>query len=79
MAMCSYSIWAMPKGAVAEKLQGEINYFGSKFHAPVFRPHVTITGGINLTQDEVLKQARDLASRIKVLIANRTQTPFESR
>lgn len=62
----SYSIWVMPRGPLAEKLHAEIKGLaGRTSGAPVFQPHVTLLGGIHATEADVLRQAQELAARLK--------------
>ena len=54
-------------GPLAEKLHAEIKGLaGRTSGAPVFQPHVTLLGGIHATEADVLRQAQELAARLKV-------------
>lgn len=64
--MHSWSFWAMPKGALAAELQGEIDCLAARFSdAPRFPPHVTLVGAVEMTEERVLAAARALAARLE--------------
>ncbi|KAL4420042.1 hypothetical protein ABPG77_007481 [Micractinium sp. CCAP 211/92] len=65
-SVSSYSIWVMPRGSLADKLHAEIKGLAGRTPgAPVFQPHVTLLGGIQATEADVLHRAQQLAARLK--------------
>lgn len=56
-----------PEGSLADKLHAEIKGLAGRTPgAPVFQPHVTLLGGIQATEADVLHRAQQLAARLKV-------------
>lgn len=53
-------------GILAQQLQQQINQVAEEFGAPAFEPHVTLLGGVQRPEAEVLTVAADLAARLKV-------------
>ncbi|PSC67618.1 poly(A) RNA polymerase GLD2 [Micractinium conductrix] len=62
----SYSLWAMPRGPLADRLGSEIRALAAATPgAPPFAPHVTLLGGIRTTEADVLARAKRLAAELK--------------
>ena len=59
-----YSIWLEPEGEVKEKLSGVIENLAREYSTPVFAPHVTLVGGLQGTDREVIRFTRELTSKI---------------
>ena len=54
-------------GPLAEQLAAEIERLADRFpDAPRFPPHVTLVGGVEMGEQEILSAARQLAARLKV-------------
>ena len=53
-------------GALGDRLQQEINYLADAYSGPTFPPHVTLIGGVNGSEAEVMKSAHELAANLKV-------------
>ena len=65
-----YSLWLMPRGRIAEELQKLIADLSMKYKTPVFQPHVTLIGELNLPKARAVNRTKELVDRI---------TPFEIR
>ena len=59
-----YSLWLMPEGKDKEKLQIMIRELSDKYTTPVFPPHITLIGGINLDKEDVVEKTRQLSERL---------------
>ncbi|GIL83708.1 hypothetical protein Vretimale_10495 [Volvox reticuliferus] len=61
----SYSIWAMPKGKLADQLRGEIAHLAQRHGGPAFPPHVTVLGDIERPREEAQALMKELAAQVK--------------
>jgi 2'-5' RNA ligase len=59
-----YSLWLMPHGRLAEKLQKLIADLSMKHATPCFPPHVTLIGSINITRTEAVAKTTTLGRKI---------------
>ena len=55
-------------GQLAQQLQQQIDSIAAESGAPVFEPHVTLIGGVQKPEAEVMSIAADLAARLQVCI-----------
>lgn len=63
----SYSLWLMPKGVTADRLQKEIDTLASAYPgAAHFAPHVTLLPDIRIPGDECIEKAKEITERVKV-------------
>ncbi len=62
----SYSLWVMPAGQQAERLQSEIDTLAASHNGPNFEPHVTVLPDIKRPREEVIAICQKLASQLKV-------------
>lgn len=62
----SYSLWVMPSGEQAERLQSEIDMLAAAQNGPHFEPHVTVLPDIKRPREEVVAICEKLASQLKV-------------
>ncbi|GFR44091.1 hypothetical protein Agub_g5253 [Astrephomene gubernaculifera] len=58
------SLFAVPKGALAQQLTDEISHLAHREAAPPFPPHVTVAGAAK-SRAEALQLAEQLAGRVK--------------
>ena len=58
-----YSLWFMPDGSVYDKFETIIKDLAKKYNAPIFKPHVTLIGGI--TDKDVFEKTELLSKKIK--------------
>lgn len=56
-----YSLWLKPEGAVYDRLSGLIEELAREFHSPVFEPHVTLLGGLNLNGSKIQEKLKKIA------------------
>lgn len=73
-----YGLWLQPTGKSYEDLQNLINELARKFDCPVFEPHVTLLGGIDVNLEELISKTEKLAklsSSFKIKLEN---TSFSS-
>lgn len=56
-----YSLWLMPEGVVYTRFLEIINQLAEEFSAPVFEPHVTLLGGIEGVEEDILSKTQKLA------------------
>ncbi len=60
----TYSLWLEPSGNVAYKLQERIKKLSKEKDTPLFSPHVTLLGGLNSSETELIPLANTLASSV---------------
>lgn len=56
-----YTLWLMPKGKIYTKFVQLIKKLGTEYGGPVFEPHVTLLGDIELTEPVMIKRTQQLA------------------
>lgn len=55
-----YNLWLMPKGEVYKKFADLIKKLGGEYGGPMFEPHVTLLGDIELPETEMIKRTEQL-------------------
>ena len=61
-----YHLFFMPSGELADNLQHIINEFSKKYQGPIFKPHITLLGGISgAYEGEVVAKTKQLAGMMK--------------
>ncbi len=65
MDSATYSLWLEPSGGIAYKLQERIKKLSQKYNTPLFPPHVTLLGGLDSSQTELIPLTNTLASSVK--------------
>ena len=60
-----FSLWLMPKGNAFNVLQGEIDRIAEGAKKPPFKPHVTLLGGFQCLDGDVLAKAQELGQCLK--------------
>lgn len=60
-----YSIWFIPDGKTFKILSKVISNLSKKYSSPFFDPHITLLGGIEKSEDEVIEKTQKLALKIK--------------
>lgn len=60
-----YSLWLMPEGQTALRLQELIARFSREYSTPRFEPHVTLIGECDMSETAVLVRTKELASKIQ--------------
>ncbi|HEY0756881.1 MAG TPA: 2'-5' RNA ligase family protein [Ktedonobacteraceae bacterium] len=76
MARRKYSFWFMPGGAVEQKFSQLIVQLAQRYASPVFPPHITLLGSIEAHEQEIVRQAQDLASLIHSFSVQLTNVAF---
>jgi 2'-5' RNA ligase len=61
----TYSLWLEPSGEIAYKLQERIKKLSKENGTPLFSPHVTLLGGIESTETEMIPLTDTLSSYIE--------------
>jgi 2'-5' RNA ligase len=61
----TYSLWLEPTGDIAYKLQERIKKLSNENGTPLFSPHVTLLGGIQGSESELVPLANTLASSVR--------------
>ena len=59
-----YSLWLMPEGRIAERLQTLITNLSNQYKTPDFPPHVTLIGALNLPEAKAVAKTAQVAERI---------------
>lgn len=57
----NYSLWLMPSGNFYSAAKRLIDLLSLQYRTPVFEPHVTLVGNIELSEREIIKKAEALA------------------
>ena len=65
-----YSLWLLPTGDVHENLAQTIRRLSQLYETPTFEPHLTLLGGLGVSEDQALLKTRQLSTLIR---------PFEVR
>ncbi len=60
-----YSLWFMPSGYARKKFRKTIAGLAQKYRGPAFEPHVTLVGGIEKSEKEMLRETAELAKKIR--------------
>lgn len=55
-----YTLWLMPKNEIYKKFAQLIKKLGAQYGGPVFEPHVTLLGDIELPEEEMTKRTAQL-------------------
>lgn len=76
MKSTTYSLWLEPTGSIAYNLQQRIKELSKKFGAPVFSPHVTLLGGLNASETELVPLMNTLASSVHPFEINLTKAGY---
>ena len=58
----TYSLWLRPFGDIAYSLQERIKKLSKKHGTPVFEPHVTLLGGLEMGETELIQLTDTLAA-----------------
>ncbi|KAF5833605.1 cyclic phosphodiesterase-like protein-domain-containing protein [Dunaliella salina] len=63
----SFSLWLEPEPAdpLYGQLVREMDHLATSFHGPRFVPHVTLLGGMDMSEDQARDAAAQIASKIK--------------
>lgn len=72
-----YTLWLMPKGQIYKKLDGLIKKLADENNGPVFKPHVTLLGDIDLPENEIIKKTEELISGQKPFMINLNEIGYE--
>lgn len=67
-----YSVWLMPekKSEELEKLQSLISEYSREYGTPDFVPHVTLVGGLKISESRVMTEVSKLADKFESLKIN---------
>ena len=55
-----YTLWLMPKDKIYTKFAQLIKKLGAEYRGPIFEPHVTLLGDIELSESEMIKRTKQL-------------------
>lgn len=72
-----YTLWLMPKGDIYTKYNNLIRKLAEENDAPIFKPHITLLGEIELPEDDVIKKAEELVSGQKPFKINLREIGYE--
>ncbi|KAI5326302.1 hypothetical protein L3X38_035376 [Prunus dulcis] len=61
----TYSLWAIPSDDVSCRIKKLMEGLRSEFGGPVIEPHITLTGSIRLSPDDVLNKFEALEDPIE--------------
>ena len=61
-----FDAWLDIAGPLAAQLQKEIDYLADAYGGPTFPPHVTLVGGVNGTEEQIVECAKGLADVLQV-------------
>jgi len=75
----TYSLWLEPSGDIAFRLQERIKKLSEKYETPFFSPHVTLLGGLNTRETELVTLANTLASSLDPFELVLTKAGYEDK
>lgn len=58
-----YTIWILPPPSLKKDLQEIIVKLAKKFKSPIFEPHMTLLGDIEIDEESMIEKAKTLASK----------------
>lgn len=61
----TYSLWLKPTGSIYQALTKIIKNLSNKYSAPIFEPHVTLIGGVNDSENNIIKKTLRLINSVK--------------
>jgi 2'-5' RNA ligase len=73
-----YSLWFMPSGSLYRDLSSLISSLASDHGTPVFEPHVTLLGQLEMRKEDVLAKAKLLAARIRPFTIELRNADFQA-
>lgn len=77
MVSKGYTLWLVPQGEVYNKFSTLIKKLASEYGGPVFVPHVTLLGDIELSEDEMVKRMKQLIMDQQPFQVNLDQISYE--
>jgi len=63
----TYSLWLVPDGEVQASMARTIAELAEQHGGPIFSPHITLLGGLQGTEDEILRLASRIVEQIPPL------------
>lgn len=72
-----YTLWLMPKGEIYGKFAELIKKLAGEYGGPIFEPHVTLLGGIELPETEMISKTDQLVESQKPFPVTLRQVDFE--
>jgi len=58
-----YSIWSIPPDPINSKLRDIIENLSNDFNGPIFEPHMTILGNIELDLQQITEKVKSIATK----------------
>src|SRR5579864_8543296 len=71
-----YSLWLQPEDKVLEDMQKIIKQLAKQYSAPIFEPHITLLGDLNLSKEQALDRAFQLSSNLNVFTTQLSQLDY---
>lgn len=72
-----YTLWLMPKAKVYNKYSELIKKLSREYGGPIFEPHVTLLGSIELSEGEIIKKTAQLVKNQKPFLVTLRQIDYE--
>ncbi len=72
-----YTLWLMPKDKNYQRFANLIKRLAREYNAPVFEPHVTLLGDIELPEAEMIKRTQQLVQGQKSFAVTSKQIDYE--
>jgi len=60
-----FSILLIPKGETYNKLSSLIIRLSNKYNTPMFKPHVTLIGGFDISEKDAISKTTEIAKNLK--------------
>lgn len=73
-----YTLWLIPIGEAYAKLSNLIKGLAEEYNGPIFEPHVTLLGDIEITEEEAIQRTGQLVSDQKSFPINLRLVDFEN-
>lgn len=73
-----YTLWLMPKDKNYERFANLIKRLAREYGSPIFEPHVTLLGDIELPEEEMIKRTSQLVKGQKPFFVTLKQIDYEN-
>lgn len=76
--MEKYSLWIIPPPSVKKKLEDSILALSQEYKAPVFEPHMTLIGDVDMDKETAIQKANKVAKTIHPLKLTFSEVSFST-
>ena len=73
-----YSIWIIPPEPFYSKIEKTVNFLSKKYKGPVFEPHMTLLGNIEMPLSQLVQKTKKLAESTKPFVISSGPVSFST-